>query len=129
MKAAVWFKRWVIVCAVLSFFPFAATAYAGQYDGIWVSSIDPGTLTSIYDDGGGTIVAISLHIADNYYDVYLGTLSGNTATMSSLIAEENAVVRVTFTSLNTASVTIVSCEPASACGLPDGTTFQFNKLF
>ncbi len=100
----------------------------GTYDGAWTITGLPNSYFIVYQNGV-QILAVELS-ADKSWDAYMGTLSGSTATFSSLIASVNLNATVTFSSANAATLTINSCVPVSApCILPAGTRTTINKIF
>ena len=99
----------------------------GTYDGAWTITGLPNSYFIVYQNGD-QILAVEL-LADKSWDAYLGTLSGSSATFTSLIASVNLNATVTFSSATTATLRVNSCSPSYDCSLPAGTQTTINKIF
>ena len=122
------------VLLVLGFiFLVSPSAVADEYDGVWWSPeyIGP-TSFFMVRQVGGTIAAISFELGDEApVTVFLGTLIGNTAQMSSGALTPSFVLDVTatFSSDSSGTLTVNSCFPASECETPLGIPMPIQKLF
>lgn len=114
----------LFVCATVA---SSIASAGGTYDGAWTITGLPNSYFIVYQNSN-QILAVELY-ADKSWDAYLGTLSGASATFTSLIASVNLNATVTFTSATTANLRINSCSPSYSCSLPAGTQTTINKIF
>lgn len=115
-------KKLLLVLSLL----MPASVYAeGPYDGAWNTPVD--SFVCIYQKGN-ELLAIILDKDFNGWLPLFGTIADNTATLQSAAGPVALNVRVTFMSGNLATVTIVSCAPASECDIPNGSQFNITEM-
>jgi hypothetical protein len=109
---------------------WGAPIYAeGLYDGIWQTS-ESGFST--VNQNGNMIIVIGLDTEDGRWGASSGILEGNQSIISTIISGGAQIIsRVEFTSLTTATATLISCipDPGFVCLAPNGFTFVINKVF
>lgn len=106
---------------------FSTSALAGgEYDGIWEI---PGGLFATVNQNGSSLAFIILN--GQLWEAQLGTISGNEATVSTVIGYVNLTARVVFNSQTSAMITILSCTDTiqGVCLFSAGTQVQASKIF
>lgn len=113
-----------------------AAVAGGTYDGIWAASTG-NTAVGYYSltQNGNSLVAVALPLdsagAVNW-EAFIGGISGNLASVSTLVSTVNSSFAVTFTSATTATIVQVACAPKttnSSCRFSNGTVLLANKIF
>jgi len=106
---------------------FASPVFgASLYDGAWDT---PGPFFASFHQNGSQILMLVLQKDGSEWEAAIGSISGNTATASSVLSSVNFQVRVVFQSATQGLVTILSCIPQSECTFPAGTQITITKIF
>lgn len=105
-------------------------ALAQDYTGIWRADEDPNAFVQVTQRGESlVIVALS---SSGEWDAYLGLISGNRASVATVIGHINQSLTVDFSSSTVAVATVQSCAPFSiyyACRFSPGTRITYRKIF
>jgi hypothetical protein len=120
--------KWMMLVGLLALLPAGAMAQ-GNYSGIWRASIDPGAFVSLNQNGGTLVIAMLDSTGE--WDAYIGTLSGTTATVNTVIGRVTIGMTVRFLSGSQAIVKLNSCIPNEyyACAFPVGAEIAYTKIF
>lgn len=104
-------------------------ASAQEYTGIWRAELDTGTFVQVTQKGQSMVIAALS--SDGTWEAYLGTLSGGTASVATVIGFVNTSLTVRFVSPTRAIARINSCTPSVyyVCRFPAGTEITYNKIF
>ena len=109
-------------------------AIAGDYDGVW--TLSTGTEADqdyfILYQNGSTLLLVNNYGELDGWEAWTGQFSTpDSVTVSTIISDDGTatVVSINFTSLTTATITLDSCNPASACDIPIGVPIPANKIF
>lgn len=99
--------------------------------GYWTPSADLDMLITLQIDGSGRMSALAVDTSEGDWEMYDGRLSGKSARLSggNPVFGFSAVMDVNFSTDNSATVTVVSCNapPGWYCQVPPGASFQMNK--
>lgn len=99
-----------------------------HFEGIW--NVPFSDLYISFNTEGLTIIGISIDVSTFEAGFVIGTISGNTATLTRHNDSDEFNVVLEGISKNLARVTVVACSPAPSCGVfEQGTTFDLFKVF
>lgn len=113
-----------------------AAQAAGAYDGIWATSLSglPVGYFSIHQNGNSLVVA-SMPMAGSgtvAWEAFIGTISGSSAIVDTIVSGTNARWSVQFTSATEGTATQISCTPKTSrdsCDFPNGTVLRGIRIF
>ncbi len=130
-------RKLIAACALTI---VANVCWAGQYDGIWYNTGAPEEFQIIrhQDNGAFLLVFVSSNTGGLYGSwggTFIGTISGNTASLfaSDTMGTTNTRVTMTFSSTSAGTFTASQCsvkpgQPADVCP-PLNTPFPVIKIF
>lgn len=110
----------------------SASLYAGDYDGVWVFDFDAGDDASYFvlHQNGKQLLVVDAWQAMDGWSAHLGTLSGSSAEMRTIVEPDGAVVKFTlnFSSQTRGTITLHSCS--DGCGeIPVEQPLPVKKFF
>lgn len=115
----------ILLVIAFTLLPYQAHA-GGIYDGIWQLPFD---IYATINQNGNSLAIILLE--GEIWEAQLGTLSGNEATVVTVLGYVNLSARIVFHSTTSATITILSCTdtPSGTCLFPAGTQLSAVKVF
>lgn len=121
-------KRWILVLALLCG-SGAAFAQQADYGGIWRASIDPGAFVIVTQRGQSLVIAAL--DSDGMWDAYIGSISTNQATVTTVIGRASIDMTVRFVSSTQAIARLDACRPnpGFVCTFPIGAEITYNKIY
>jgi len=120
-------KKVISLAALLTLSLVNYSSFAdGEFDGIWETSV--GEYASIIQNGD-SLVAIRLVPSNLEWEAFQGDLVNNSATLTTVVSEVTASLRLDFDSPTTGSVTVLTCVPLNQCEFPPGAQFTAVKIF
>ncbi|MFZ5775618.1 MAG: hypothetical protein ACOY3Z_09065 [Thermodesulfobacteriota bacterium] len=120
-------KKGVLACMTVWQLLFGATAFAGEYDGIWITPGSP-WFYQVYSNGN-TLIFTEIDSDFLTCDVLVGALQGNLGTVQFMTDADgsNCQFTVEFTSATTGAYTVTSCTRLHNLP-PIGTSVSIQKL-
>ncbi|HIJ89292.1 MAG: hypothetical protein OEV89_00350 [Desulfobulbaceae bacterium] len=117
----------------LSLFIFAAhpttEAEAGQFDGVWYTAAIPGSYFMVRQTDDNKLILTRLADNGSWWEAFYGDMSGNSATITTVISTVSAGVTVQFLSTTSATAVVNYCNPSYNCDLPAGATVNISRIF
>lgn len=120
-------RKLLLACLTVWLLMFGGAAWAGEYDGIWITPGDPWYF-QVYSNGS-TIVFTEIDSTFLTCDVLAGTLDGNLGSVQHLTDTDgsNCHFSIEFTSTTTGTFTVTSCTRSNNSP-PIGVPVSIQKL-
>lgn len=125
------FRFFLVFSLCLAIFsPSLATeSQAGQFDGVWYTSSIPESYFMVRQTEDNKLILTRLADNGRWWEAFYGDMSGNSATVVTVISSVSASVTVQFLSTTSATAVVNYCSPTYSCDLPAGATVSIYRIF